>query len=128
MVFNKFRSIIQILENFIKFFKVESCGACTPCRAGNQILHEKILKIKRGICTSNDLEEIKQWGEIMKHASRCGLGQYAANTLMMAVDKFNDYFNLKVTACTDNCNVEFDMQRAVYEYDLIINSQTNNVH
>jgi len=126
MVFNKFRSVIQILENFTKFFKIESCGACTPCRAGNQILHEKILKIKRGICTSQDLEEIKQWGKIMKYSSRCGLGQYAANTIIMAVDKFNDYFNLKVTTCTDNCNVEFDMQNAVYDYDSIINSQTDN--
>jgi len=121
MVFNKFRSIIQILENFIKFFKIESCGACTPCRAGNQILHEKILKIKRGICTTEDLNEIKQWGTIMQLSSRCGLGQFSANTLIMAIDKFEDYFNIKVTSCSDNCNVEFDMQNAVYEYDQLIN-------
>ncbi|NEW80426.1 MAG: dehydrogenase [Gelidibacter sp.] len=120
MVFNKFRNIIQILENFITFFKIESCGACTPCRAGNQILHEKILKIKRGICTTQDLKEIKEWVTIMKYSSRCGLGQFSGNTLQMAIDKFEDYFNLIVTNCTDNCNVEFDMQNAVYNYDSLI--------
>lgn len=120
MVFNKFRSIIQILENFIKFFKIESCGACTPCRVGNQILYQKILKIKRGICTTQDLNEIKEWVNIMQISSRCGLGQFSGNTLKMAIDKFEDYFNLKVTSCTDNCNVEFDLQHAVYEYDQLI--------
>lgn len=120
MVFNKYRSIIQILENFIKFFQTESCGACTPCRAGNQILYQKILKIKRGICTTQDLNEIKEWVNFMKLSSRCGLGQYSGNTLQMAIDKFEDYFNLKVTTCTDNCNVEFDLQYAVYEYDQLI--------
>jgi [NiFe] hydrogenase diaphorase moiety large subunit len=127
MVFNRNRDILQILRNFIEFFKEESCGVCTPCRAGNFILTEKIKKIQRGLCTQEDLDEIKQWGKIMKHSSRCGLGQYAANTLMMSVDKFNDYFNLKVETCSDNCNVEFDMQNAVYDYDLIINTQANNL-
>ena len=39
-----------------------------------------------------DLNEIKQWGTIMQLSSRCGLGQFSANTLIMAIDKFEDYF------------------------------------
>jgi [NiFe] hydrogenase diaphorase moiety large subunit len=120
MVFNRYRSILQIIENFIKFFNEESCGSCTPCRAGNQILYEKIKKIKKGICTSDDLKEIKQWGQIISLTSRCGLGQASSNTFIMAIEKFNDYFDLKVMTCTDNCNVEFDMEAAVYDYDYLI--------
>ncbi|SNR39797.1 NAD(P)H-dependent oxidoreductase subunit E [Lutibacter flavus] len=128
MVFNNFRSITRIIENFVKFFKEESCGSCTPCRAGNQILYEKIKKIKRGICTTKDLEDIKEWGKIMQLTSRCGLGQFSANTFIMAIDKFDDYFNLKVTTCDNNCKIEFDMQNAVYEYDnLIKNTQLEEV-
>ncbi|MDV7188231.1 NAD(P)H-dependent oxidoreductase subunit E [Lutibacter sp. TH_r2] len=124
MVFNRYRSIIQILENFINFFKIESCGSCTPCRAGNQLLLEKIKKIKSGIATSKDLEDIKQWGQLMKLTSRCGLGQYASTTFITAIDKFRDYFNLKVSVCGEDCNIEFDMEKAVTEYDdLIHNTQ-----
>ncbi|PKP10484.1 MAG: NADP oxidoreductase, partial [Bacteroidetes bacterium HGW-Bacteroidetes-3] len=120
MVFNNFRSITKILENYIKFFKEESCGVCTPCRAGNQILQEKIKKIKKGICTAEDLEEIKEWGQIIKLTSRCGLGQFSANTLVMALDKFEGYFNQKIIKANENLNVEFDMEAAVYNYDSLI--------
>jgi len=125
MVFNRYRSILHILENFIKFFKTESCGTCTPCRAGNQIIHEKIKKIKRGICTTEDLREIKEWGTIMKITSRCGLGQLSTQTLIMAIDKFEDNFNLKVPSYDDNCNVEFDMENAVFDYDYLIKNTQN---
>ena len=120
MVFNHYRSVIQIIENFIKFFNKESCGACTPCRAGNQILYEKIKKMKHGICTTKDLNDIKEWGKIIALGSRCGLGQTSANTFVMALDKFKDYFDLKVMSCDSNCNVEFDMEAAVYDYDYLI--------
>jgi [NiFe] hydrogenase diaphorase moiety large subunit len=125
MVFNRNRSILHILENFIKFFKIESCGTCTPCRAGNQILHEKIKKIKRGICTTEDLKEIKEWGTIMKITSRCGLGQLSTQTLIMAIDKFEDYFSLKVSSNDENYNVEFDMENAVFDYDYLIKNTQN---
>ena len=124
MVFSKSRSIIQILENFITFFKTESCGNCTPCRAGTQILHEKIKKLKKGLCTKKDLEDVKQWGQIMRLTSKCGLGQYAAQTFAMAIEKFPEYFNLKIIDESDNKFVEFDMETAVFDYDLLIkNSQ-----
>ncbi len=125
MVFNRYRSIIQIIENFVKFFNEESCGSCTPCRAGNQILYEKIKKIKKGICTTEDLNEIKEWGKIIALTSRCGLGQTCANTFVMALDKFKNYFDLKVMSCDTNCNVEFDMEGAVFDYDYLIKSTQN---
>jgi [NiFe] hydrogenase diaphorase moiety large subunit len=120
MVFSKFRSVIQILENFTKFFKTESCGTCTPCRAGNQILYDKIQQLKKGICTMEDLEEVKDWSQIMKLTSRCGLGQYASNTFALAIDRFEDYFKLKTIELDDNNNVEFDMEEAVFDYDKLI--------
>jgi [NiFe] hydrogenase diaphorase moiety large subunit len=124
MVFNRTRNILDILENYLYFFKTESCGNCTPCRAGNQILYEKIKKFKKGLCSKTDLEEIKNWGQIIKLTSRCGLGQFSANTLTIALDKFSDYFNLITMDADQNQNVEFDMETATKEYnDLIQETQ-----
>ncbi|NLP58455.1 NAD(P)H-dependent oxidoreductase subunit E [Lutibacter sp. B1] len=120
MVFNKSRGVFKILRNFIQFFKTESCGACTPCRAGNQILYEKIRKFERGLCSQVDIDEVKNWGNIIKLTSRCGLGQFSTNTFIMALDKFQDYFSLKTVEVNKNLNVEFDMESATYDYDEVI--------
>lgn len=120
MVFNRNRDILQILRNFMEFFKEESCGVCTPCRAGNFILTEKVKKIQRGLCTQEDLDEIQQWGNIIKLSSRCGLGKASPNALIMATEKFKDYFNVKIAPNNGNQNVEFDMENAIYEFDSLI--------
>lgn len=120
MVFNRNRDILQILRNFMEFFKEESCGVCTPCRAGNYILTEKVKKIQRGLCGEEDLNEIKHWGQIIKLSSRCGLGKSSPNTLMMATEKFKDYFNIKIAPNNENKHVEFDMENAIYEFDSLI--------
>ena len=120
MVFNRNRDILQILRNFMEFFKEESCGVCTPCRAGNFILTEKVKKIQRGLCSQEDLDEIKQWGNIIKLSSRCGLGKSSPNTLIMATEKFKEYFNVKIAPNDGSQNVEFDMEAAIHEFDNLI--------
>jgi len=120
MVFNRTRDILRILENFMQFFKEESCGVCTPCRAGNFILTQKVKKMQAGLSTDDDIDDIKEWGKIIKLSSRCGLGKSSPNCLIHAVDKFKDYFNLKVSPANENQNVEFDMEDAVQEYNSFI--------
>lgn len=120
MVFNRTRDILHILRNFMEFFKEESCGVCTPCRAGNFILTEKVKKIQHGLCSQEDIDEIKQWGKIIKLSSRCGLGKSSPNALMHAVDKFQDYFQVKIAPSNKEKNVEFDMENAIHEFDSLI--------
>lgn len=120
MVFNRTRDILQILRNFMEFFKEESCGVCTPCRAGNYILTEKVKKMQRGLASQEELEEIKKWGEIIKLSSRCGLGKSSPNSLIYSFDKFKTYFDLKVAPTSELQNVEFDMEDAVQEFDTYI--------
>lgn len=120
MVFNRTRDILHILRNFMEFFKEESCGVCTPCRAGNFILTEKVKKIQRGLCAQEDIDEIKQWGKIIKLSSRCGLGKSSPNALMLAVEKFENYFDVKTAPSNEEKNVEFDMEDAIHEFDSLI--------
>jgi len=120
MVFNRTRDILNILRNFMEFFKEESCGVCTPCRAGNFILTEKVKKMQRGLASQDELEEIKKWGNIIKLSSRCGLGKSSPNSLIYALEKFKDYFDLKIAPTSEFQNVEFDMEDAIHEFDTII--------
>jgi [NiFe] hydrogenase diaphorase moiety large subunit len=121
MIFNRHRDILNIMMNFTEFFKSESCGVCTPCRAGNFIIQRKLEKIAKGLAHTSDFEDIREWGNIMKITSRCGLGKAATRSLIMALDKFPDYFNSKIDHQSDGLNKEFDLERAVAEYDRFTN-------
>ena len=114
MVFSKHRDILQILLNFAAFFKEESCGVCTPCRAGNFILQRKLEKIKLGLAQRSDYDDIRQWGHIMQTASRCGLGKTATNTLIKALDTFPDFFEVQQG---EGLTRKFDLNKATEEYE-----------
>ncbi len=117
MVFNKDRDVLQILKNFSDFFKEESCGICTPCRAGNFILNRKLEKLQLGLGTLRDLVELQQWGDTIKKSSRCGLGQMAPNSIMDAIQKFPEYFEKRVDTSGSKLNRGFDLEMAVKDYD-----------
>ena len=117
MVFSKHRDILQILINFADFFKEESCGVCTPCRAGNFIIRRKLEKIRLGLGNAQDYQDMRQWGKIMEMASRCGLGKMATNSLTKALDAFPEYFEQKIAAESGPRYKEFDLEHAVADYE-----------
>ena len=117
MIFNKKRDITKILLNFSDFFMKESCGICTPCRAGNYIVHKKLEKLQNGLATIKDVEDLRQWCVIMKTSSRCGLGKTACNTPIFAIDKFEEFFQPTLDGAFDGMNHKFNLELAVKEYE-----------
>ncbi len=117
MIFNSKRNILKILRNFTSFFKHESCGVCTPCRAGNFIIERKLDRIANELAYHSDYEEIKNWGKIMKTTSRCGLGQAATNSLIMALEKFPEFFDTKVDHGKEGLNKKFNLEKALEPYE-----------
>lgn len=117
MIFNSKRDILNILQNFTDFFKHESCGVCTPCRAGNFIIQRKLEKVANGLAYPVDYQEIRQWGKIMEMTSRCGLGKMATNALLTALDKFPEFFDAKVGSPDDGLRQKFDMEAALAPYE-----------
>ncbi|MBL7858814.1 MAG: NAD(P)H-dependent oxidoreductase subunit E [Cyclobacteriaceae bacterium] len=117
MIFNRHRDIVSILMNFSHFFKHESCGVCTPCRAGNFIIQRKLERLQNGLADMNDLTEMKNWGTIMKATSRCGLGKTASNAILQSIDKFHDYFAARYSVTEDGANKKFDLESAVADYE-----------
>lgn len=116
MIFNRQRDLVNVLLNFSAFFMHESCGICTPCRAGNNIIHQKLKRLRNGVADSNDLEDLKHWGTLTKTTSRCGLGKTSSNSVILALDKFQDYFTARL-APSDGLNKKFDVEAAVAEYE-----------
>lgn len=120
MVFNKDRDLLQILKNISDFFVEESCGVCVPCRTGNFLLNKKINKVINCHADSNDLIQVKEWSNIIKQSSRCGLGKTSTNCLLTAMLKFPSEFEKGLLAESDY-NHTFDLNIATAEYNTIIN-------
>ena len=73
---------VDAARNMMKFFADESCGQCTPCRAGTAkasalMAHEKW-----------DQPLLADLGQVMRDASICGLGQAAPNVVDCVIKYF----------------------------------------
>jgi [NiFe] hydrogenase diaphorase moiety large subunit len=117
MIFNRSRDILQILSNFTRFFKHESCGLCTPCRAGNFLIERKLELFAAKLARASDVKEVHSWGKIMQLTCRCGLGKTAPNSLLTAQEKFPEYFEGAVNRDADRLSKGFSLEDAVREYD-----------
>ncbi len=70
--------------NMLRFFEDESCGQCTPCRAGC----EKAVKLMQADTWDQDL--LEDLCQVMGDASICGLGQAAPNPIRLVMKHFAD--------------------------------------
>lgn len=90
MLFNSSRSMYNVLSNYLEFFREESCGQCTPCRVGCQILTNGIEEVKRGERNAGYLDKLLKLTETMQLTSKCGLGQSVANSFSSIVENFRE--------------------------------------
>ena len=70
--------------NMLRFFEDESCGQCTPCRAGC----EKAVKLMQA--RHWDKELLEDLCQVMSDASICGLGQAAQNPIRLTMKHFGE--------------------------------------
>ncbi|MEM8837752.1 MAG: NADH-ubiquinone oxidoreductase-F iron-sulfur binding region domain-containing protein [Pseudomonadota bacterium] len=75
-------SVREAALNLMKFFKHESCGQCTPCRAGTEKL-VKLLAAER-----HDTSLMEDLMFVMGDSSICGLGQAAGNSVKHLIKYF----------------------------------------
>jgi [NiFe] hydrogenase diaphorase moiety large subunit len=82
------RDLLDVAENVMEFFADESCGQCTPCRAGNVEILRGIRALKRGDLGSTELDALCELGKTMQVASKCGLGQSSPNVFLTIVEHY----------------------------------------
>jgi len=120
MVFGPQRNILEIVDYFMEFFIEESCGHCTPCRVGNVLLKQSLSNIITGKGELDDLDRMKELGETVKAASRCGLGQTAPNPILTTLKNFRSAYEVLVKETKDGTQPTFDLQAETFEAKAII--------
>ena len=70
--------------NMLRFFEDESCGQCTPCRAGCS----KAVQLMQADKWDQPL--LQDLCDVMQDASICGLGQAAPNPIRLTMKHFSE--------------------------------------
>jgi len=75
MVFGEGRDVLDFLYWTVVFLNEESCGKCTPCREGTEVMKEILGRLVAGDGMEGDIEALEALSEVMMETSLCGLGQ-----------------------------------------------------
>jgi NADH:ubiquinone oxidoreductase subunit F (NADH-binding)/NADH:ubiquinone oxidoreductase subunit E len=85
-------SIVGFLREVLRFFALESCGKCTPCRVGTWRAYNLLCQMAEKRGSTEDLQELKNLSENMLLASFCGLGQSVPTPINSALANYiNDF-------------------------------------
>ncbi len=126
IVFNNSRSILDIVKNFSHFFAHESCGFCTPCRVGTALLKNQFDKIVEGHGSAGDVVELEALSRLVKNHSHCGLGQTAANPILLTLQRYPDLYQSRLK----NISYEpgFDLDAALDAARRMANREDSGAH
>ncbi len=94
MVLNGSRDVIDFVYRTVEFLNEESCGECTPCREGTEVMVEILGRLARAEGAPDDVRVLEELSRLMMASSLCGLGQAAPVPVLDTLKYFrNDYEN-----------------------------------
>ena len=110
MVFGKNRDLFEVASNFSHFFAHESCGFCTPCRVGTQIIANLLDKVAAGHATEYEMNELAFVSQVVRTSSHCGLGQASCNAVMDTLQKFRSDYEKRLRPADFEPGFDLDAQ------------------
>ena len=96
IVFDESRNVIDIVYRTMEFLTEESCGKCTPCRQGTEVMLEILERFGRGEGLKKDIRDLEDLSTVMMLSSLCGLGQAAPNAVTDSLQYFKDAYESRI--------------------------------
>ena len=97
IVLNRGRDMIDTVFRNILFFAEESCGKCTPCREGTEVMMEIFNRLVQGEGRAEDLTALEDLSPAMMQASLCGLGQSVPIPVLDSLKYFKEEYGQRLT-------------------------------
>jgi [NiFe] hydrogenase diaphorase moiety large subunit len=96
MVFDRSRDLFEVARAFARFFAHESCGFCTPCRVGTELLLRRMDKLAAGAGSRHDIDVLFELDHLLHATTHCGLGATACNPLRDTIHKFRPAYEQRL--------------------------------
>jgi NADH-quinone oxidoreductase subunit F len=84
--------MVDVARYFLEFLRDESCGKCTACREGVEVMYSILSRICAGNGEKGDIELLEELSHAVKDASLCGLGATAPNPVLSTIRYFRDEY------------------------------------
>jgi len=88
--------MVDVARYFLEFLKDESCGKCTACREGIDVMHGILCRICEGNGSDGDIEMLAELAQAVKDASLCALGGTAPNPVLSTIQYFRDEYEAHI--------------------------------
>ncbi len=88
--------IVDVAKYFLGFTRDESCGKCTACREGGDVLYRTLERICNGDGEEGDVAILEELGEAVIEASLCGLGQTLPKPVLSTVRHFREEYEAHI--------------------------------
>jgi len=95
-VFDESRDMVDIVHKTLQFLAEESCGKCTPCREGTEVMAGILERFVRGEGNERDIKEMERLSQAMMLSALCGLGQAAPNPVLDSLQYFRGEYESRM--------------------------------
>jgi NADH:ubiquinone oxidoreductase subunit F (NADH-binding) len=85
-------SPLRMVRDLVRFFELESCGKCTPCRIGVHEMRRILDRMLEGEVLPGDGKRLAKLSELLQDTSLCGLGMSVSKPVQSALQHFPDLF------------------------------------
>jgi NADH-quinone oxidoreductase subunit F len=88
--------MVKVCQRLSRFYYMESCGQCTPCREGTGWMYRVLTRILEGNATVEDIKMLRTAANQIEGHTICAFGEAAAWPVQGLLDKFWNEFEYYV--------------------------------
>jgi NADP-reducing hydrogenase subunit HndC len=88
--------MVDLARYFLEFLRDESCGKCTACREGVDVMYRIVSDICAGKGKEEHISLLEELGQAVKDSSMCALGATAPNPVMSTLRYFKDEYEAHI--------------------------------
>ena len=88
--------MVDVARYFLNFLRDESCGKCTACREGLDVMHRIVSDICEGKGREDHIGQLEEISEAVRDASICALGISSVNPVMSTLRYFREEYEAHI--------------------------------
>ncbi|MBW1784598.1 MAG: NADH-quinone oxidoreductase subunit F [Deltaproteobacteria bacterium] len=97
LVLDESRDVVDFVYRTMEFLNEESCGKCTPCREGTEVMMEVLGRLVNGEGREEDIGVLEDVSSVMMLSSLCGLGQTAPVPVLDTLKYFREAYENRIS-------------------------------
>ena len=111
--------MFEVARNFAHFFAHESCGFCTPCRVGTELVARHLDKLANatgaggGRGSAQDIDVLFELDRLLHSTTHCGLGASACNPLRDTLTKFRPAYERRLQSLHFEPGFDLDAELSI---------------